>query len=632
MRALILAVALAFSHPGYSQPATLLKTELEGITLYRDQAELRFVGKAAVVSGVNTLQVRGIPIDVSRSSIRLQVTGAGVLMGFELSPASPDTSLWARRAAQLRDSLRSLRRLEARAEALLRVNGQERSIYLDNATLDPTRVTPEAVKLIATTTRTRLEALEAERGQQEAELARLRDEQRRLLSRIDSLRSIGARPTQQLSIAFSAAAAGQVQLSYSYLTPSARWVPEYVLDVPATGSSKFNLLARISNETGIDWKDQRLSFSTANPGRSSTPPEERKRTIPSVGVMNLSRNTQASSFTLLEMSSDAELGYIIGVVLQPNGAPLSGASISIIENASSRVVLGTYSDPYGRFKLGYPDQVSGSLSIRVSFIGRGSLNIPTIQSGRSYRIILADEDSELSDVVVTTNRANRRQRAAERDEAQSAHEFVRLDETELFRVFQLEQPVTLKGEGGSQTLSLASYALPLTRRHRAAPADDPDAFLVGEIRGWQALGLVSGPMRVTFEGSFVGQSRIDAREIADTVEVGLGRDSRVLVRRERDRQFTQRQFIGDRVRDRRAYSISVRNARRDSVELVLRDYVPVSLRDDITVELLETSGAEHQQDRGVLLWRLRLAPGESRELRFGYELRYPRSRYTIPLD
>lgn len=630
-----MAVSVVCGVRAQSQPMVPLKAELVGVTLFRDQAELSFEASAAVTPGANVLVARGIPSDVNRNTIRLQVTGAGVLLGFELSPDTPDTTTVARQVAPLRDSLARLRRLKARAEALLRVNGQERTIYLDNATLDRARVTPEAVRLMASTTRARLEALEAERGGLEADLDQLRRRQRSFTARIDSLRNMPQRPTQQLSIAFSATAAGPIGLRCSYLSPSARWAPEYVLDVPAVGPGRLSLLARVSNQTGIDWQRQRLSFSTANPGRSSTPPEEKRRTLPPTKTEILRSNSSAGSYTEIARAPDAEEGFIVGLVVDQEGNALAGASISVMMRSTGRVLSGVYSDGSGRFRLKYPDAAAQEVSLRISYISYATLEIPGVKSGGNYSVRLSESSTEVDEVVVNTAAARRRAARAEReerDDAQSAHEFVRLEEADLFRVYQLEQPVTLKGEGGSQTLSLASYALPLTRRHRAAPADDPDAFLVGEVRGWQALGLVSGLMRVTYEGSFVGQSRIDARELADTVEVGLGRDSRVLVRRERDRQFTQRQFIGDRVRDRRAYSLSVRNARRDSVELVLRDYVPVSLRDDISVELLEASGAEHQRERGVLTWRLMLAPGESRELRFGYELRYPRSRYTIPLD
>jgi hypothetical protein len=578
--------------------------------------------------------VRGIPVNVSPSSIRLRVSGEGVLLGFELSPESPDTAIQSRQIALLRDSLLRLRRIEARAEGSLRVNGQERDIYLKNTSLEPARVTPEAVRLIASTTRKRLDELELDRLSIEGDLNLVRSKQSHLLRRIDSLRTIARRPTQQLTISFSAPVAGPLKLSYSYLTASARWQPEYVLNVPATGPSRLKMLARITNNTGIDWVNQRITFSSANPGGSSTPPEERKRTLPATGQATLNSVDAISTYLDITNKNPAEEGFVMGKVIQQSGEPLVGAIVAFV-NSIGALVSGTYTDMLGQFKIKYPVDNAFSISLRVSYVGFATLDIPRVKSGGNYLATMAEEGNTLGFQVVTGYGSKRGRRSDRREadsEAQSTNEFISIDDLQLFQTYQLDQPISLAGDGSTQTLSLVEYPLPLTRRHRAAPADDPDAFLVGEIRGWQALNLVSGPMRISYEGSFVGQSRINAREQRDTVEVGLGRDSRVLVKRERDRQFTQRQFLGDRVRDRRSYSIAVRNARNDSVTLVLRDYVPVSLRDDITVELLEAGGAEHQRESGELLWNLNLAPGESRILRFSYELRYPRSRYTIPLD
>jgi hypothetical protein len=632
MRALILLVALASGGGVFGQTTILLKAELTGVSLFRDQAELSFEASTAVAKGTTSLVVRGVPVNVSPSSIRLRVSGEGVLLGFELSAESPDTAIQSRQIALLRDSLLRLRRIEARAEGSFRVNGQERDIYLKNTNLEPARVTPEAVRLIASTTRKRLDELEVERLSIEGDLNLVRSKQSHLLRRIDSLRTLARRPTQQLTISFSAPVAGPLRLSYSYLTASARWQPEYVLNVPATGPSRLKMLARITNNTGIDWVNQRISFSSANPSGSSTPPAERKRTLPEIGRKRQLING-ISTYLEITNNNPAEEGFVTGKVIYESGEPLVGAIVAFV-NSLGATVGGTYTDMLGQFKIKYPVDNAFSIWLRVSYVGFTTLDIPKVKPGGNYVATMAEEEMLLEQVVTGYGgiRGRRSYRRESDSDAQSTNEFISIDDLQLFQTYQLDQPISLAGDGSTQTLSLVEYPLPLSRRHRASPADDPDAFLVGEIRGWQALNLVSGPMRISYEGSFVGQSRINAREQRDTVEVGLGRDSRVLVKRERDRQFTQRQFLGDRVRDRRSYSIAVRNARIDSVTLVLRDYVPVSLRDDITVELLEAGGADHQRESGVLLWNLNLAPGESRILRFSYELRYPRSRYTIPLD
>jgi hypothetical protein len=65
--------------------------------------------------------------------------------------------------------------------------------------------------------------------------------------------------------------------------------------------------------------------------------------------------------------------------------------------------------------------------------------------------------------------------------------------------------------------------------------------------------------------------------------------------------------------------------------MLLKDQYPLSTLKEIEVELTETGGATANNDIGVLTWKLELAPGESRKIRFAYSVKYPKER-TVNLN
>lgn len=62
---------------------------------------------------------------------------------------------------------------------------------------------------------------------------------------------------------------------------------------------------------------------------------------------------------------------------------------------------------------------------------------------------------------------------------------------------------------------------------------------------------------------------------------------------------------------------------------MVEDQYPVSTNSDIKVELEESRGAKVNPQTGLLSWDLNLAPGETKELRFIYTVRYPKEMDLI---
>ena len=81
-------------------------------------------------------------------------------------------------------------------------------------------------------------------------------------------------------------------------------------------------------------------------------------------------------------------------------------------------------------------------------------------------------------------------------------------------------------------MDIENYSVPAQYEYRAVPKLSSNVYLTARITDWQKLNLVSGEANLFFENTFVGKSIIDAQQTSDTLQMSLGVDRGVVVKRE----------------------------------------------------------------------------------------------------
>lgn len=130
----------------------------------------------------------------------------------------------------------------------------------------------------------------------------------------------------------------------------------------------------------------------------------------------------------------------------------------------------------------------------------------------------------------------------------------------------------------------------------------------------------------------MGKTFVDPANVSDTLDVSLGRDKRIVVEREKVKDFTSRRTIGANRRDRYTWEISVRNTRNEPVKIMVEDHVPVSRNSQIEVTVDNTGGAKYTPEDGKLEWALTLSPNETKKMRYSFEVKYPKDQVIPGLE
>lgn len=189
--------------------------------------------------------------------------------------------------------------------------------------------------------------------------------------------------------------------------------------------------------------------------------------------------------------------------------------------------------------------------------------------------------------------------------------------------YAIETPYSIPTDGQDHSIRIKSVEVPVDYVYHAMPALERDVFLTADIPNWNALNLLSGKASIYYQGTFTGETYIDAHFSKDTLGISLGRDGSLVVEREGNSKKYDRRRIGNNIREKSAWDITLRNNKQVPVKMVVEDQYPLSDRKSISVELLDGGTAKVDERSGIMKWELELAPGERRELSYEFEVRYP---------
>ncbi len=204
-----------------------------------------------------------------------------------------------------------------------------------------------------------------------------------------------------------------------------------------------------------------------------------------------------------------------------------------------------------------------------------------------------------------------------------------MNENQLSATFDIEVPYDIVSNGQPHSVTLKEYDHPALFKYYAVPKLDKDAFLLAEIRDFEKFNLVPGEANIIFENMFVGQSYINPAITMDTLNLSMGRDKAISIKRERVLDAKSTQVSGSSKRQTYTYELRVRNNKSSTINMLLKDQYPISTDKSIEIELVNDGGAAVNKETGILTWTLSVRPGETQTYRFTFNVKHPKDKNVV---
>jgi uncharacterized protein (TIGR02231 family) len=502
---------------GFAQNIKKVDAKIDKVTVFLQQAQLEKSVNTSLSAGVTKLLVDDIANSIDANSILVEGKGDFTLLAVKYSANHLNNKVLV-----LQDSVAKVQADIENLEMLFAVAQNEEKMIMANANVKSEKdgLLPEDLKEMIDFFRVKLTEVGARRLQIQRQMQPLKDKKIRLEKQLAEVRN-NSLPLGQIELTVSASKATPANIKLSYVAYNAGWSPNYDLRVKDVKSPvAIAYKASVYQNTGIDWKDVKLSLSTSNPAISG---------------QKMELNPQFLSF------------YVQPVVYQ--------------RNAKAKM-----------------------------------------EDGVAMAAPMAMADMEVASRTVS------------------------VVETSMSVNFDLGNTYSIPTGGQPEAVEIQTYSAEAEFKSIITPKMDLNAFLVAELKNWEQYKLLSGEANVYFENKFIGKTFINEQSVDNILKLSLGKDTRIVGKREEIENFKARKTIGSNIRESFGYKISVRNTKSETVKAVLEDQVPVSQDSDIEVDVEDIQGGTLDTNTGKITWVFEVPASQSKEVLLKYTVKYPKDK------
>jgi hypothetical protein len=598
-----------------------IKTEVSEVTVFIDGAQVTRKKAVDVEAGKTTLKFTNLSPFIDAQSIQVKAHGEVTVLSVNHQQNYLDKSAKSKELSDLEEKLTTLNEDLNLENTFLEIIKSELSFLESNKSVTGSTesLNINTLKEASIFYGSKIKELKlqeiARRKSIDALLSKISDYQ----NQMNTLTTKKEFPTGEIWVSVESTSNKKIQFELSYLVDNVSWFPTY--DIRAKDISQpIELVykANVKQDCKEDWKNVKLTFSSSDPNRTGVAPE---------------LQTYFLGYNMRPPSYKRNSNVVSGRIIDSGNQPIIGATI-IIEGTT----IGTISDENGNYSITLPAPNS-----RISFSFIGFTTQTLTPTGSTLNVVLNESNIELNDVVVMGYGINKSGNSVEEVlqkmpgvSVQKSKMMIRgttslpVPSVQVQKQttvnFEIKTPYTIPSDNKNYTVDMEVYQLPANFQYYCVPKVDRDAFLVAHLTNWEQYNLLEGEANIFFEGTYVGKSLLNLTNATDTLQLSLGRDKQVSVTREKVKDFTTKQFIGNKKEENRAWKTTVRNNKNQPINMILLDQVPISTLEEIEVSVQNASAGKRNDETGEIKWEFKLEPSAKQEFELRYSVKYPKNK------
>jgi uncharacterized protein (TIGR02231 family) len=162
-------------------------------------------------------------------------------------------------------------------------------------------------------------------------------------------------------------------------------------------------------------------------------------------------------------------------------------------------------------------------------------------------------------------------------------------------------------------------------RYKAIPKLNSHVYLTALLPDWEDAITMNGLASIYYDGTFIGQTNLAPSGTDDTLQLSLGIDKNLAVKRVKVKDKCNQKFLDNDVVHTFVYEIQVKNNRNSKIEIEILDQIPLAQNKQVAVEYKELSGAKFDDVTGIVSWRTNIQAKDSKKLVLNYQVKSPKS-------
>jgi len=648
MKKVILSLAILFSITDANATEKDIKSKVKDVTIFLSGAQVNREGSVSVTKGQTQIIFTGISPLLKRESLQAGSKSDITILSIHYETKKTEKKKPKGNLSELESKKNELQRKLTRLNSRMEViNTEEHMIGdLQNIQSQKKDFTIEDIIKAKAVISEQLENIKLKKIKTQEEVNTIRQEVNKLSQKIAAFQVVYSNLEPRIIVKLKSEKEQSVKLMVSYFVPNARWYPSYNLRVKDLKSALvLDYQANISQQTGEDWKNVKLTLSTSNPNQGGQKPT----LTPWYLILNQNtnqKNNNQSRYTPTQHTSTS------GRVTDQYGESLPFANVHVVGST-----VGTMTDADGFYQLNLPN---GRNQIQVSFIGYNSVTFNV--SRKTHNIVLAEKQLTLEEVTVVRDmdvyannvsqsesiqvatlsgaydisaketissiKAKRTGRKGKNQVTQSATRSVPVKVAQKENVvsaeFVVDEIFSVPSNSKHYTVSIGLIEKDAHYQYYCAPKLDKDAFLTAQLTDWEDLNLLEGNANIFFEGTYVGSSLLDVKFVGDTLDISLGRDKKIIVERDKEKELSKNKILGDKAVKTVKWNISIKNNKNTPINLIVEDQFPLTKDARIIIQKDDVAKAKIDKITSFITWELKLDPKKMEDINFKYKVTHPK--------
>ncbi len=535
MKNILLPLAVVFSVTVNAQKPVFTQAQILSARVYSNAAELKHKASAQIASGTSEIVITNVSNYLNENTVQISVPKYVTVMSVQFTNAYVEEYDNNRDSPLVKPVKEEIEKKENELKTLQnQLTAERKSIEL----LDKNQSMSNAQNFSVTELTKLLDFYKAKRAELSNSVNKLESREKELNEELATLKGkltfnqTASEKTSQgkLIVNVMSSQAGTLPMEVSYLSDGANWYPSYEMRIDKINEPIQMLYkAQVQQNTGIDWKNIRLSLTSGPANQNTFAPE-----------------------------------------LQP-------------------------------WFLDYYYNTVTTKRMK----GRPNANVIQTLQGQVPGINIETSQSEADKVM----------------EVSTMDDYTQINESQLNITFDIDIPYTVLSNGKQHSVALKDTQLPATYSYVTAPKLDNNAYLIAKVKNYGDYSILPGEANVIFEGLYVGKTYVSADAQEDDLKLSLGKDPNIAISRMLISDKSGTKTLSSRKIQDFVYEISVRNNKKEPVNITVEDQVPVSSNSDIEVSLTDKASATVDSEKGKLTWDVALKPNETKKIRFGYQVK-----------
>lgn len=207
-------------------------------------------------------------------------------------------------------------------------------------------------------------------------------------------------------------------------------------------------------------------------------------------------------------------------------------------------------------------------------------------------------------------------------DAMTSNQFVTVVDHMISAEFQIDLPYTIESNNEQHMVLIKNIDLKANYKYYTVPKLDRSAYLVAQISKLEDLQLVPAKANIFFDGSYIGETYLDPSSLNDTLNLSLGKDPNIIVKRTLLKHECKEKVVGNTIEKTYAYVIEVKNHKASTIEIVVQDQMPITQNSEITIEMIDSDKATYNEMTGLLEWNLKLKTKENKQIKLTYKVKH----------